>query len=142
MKEPISVPISPTVASAVVLIARLLAEPPAVPLTLPIVIALAIPVPTVRVTPLSSVVLPRVISPVEAPPTVTLVPDTWTAVPRLITPVPCALTLPSRITWNGAVATTPPTKFTAPELPSVTVPVLLKIVSPPMEFGDWAMLTL
>ncbi len=111
---PISVPITPTLAAPVVLIARFDTVPPATPDIDPKVMAFAIPVPTVSVNPLLMVALPSVISPVDAPPTVAFAVTVTGVVPRLITPVPKAEIVPAIDLLLGAVATKPPVNVLVP----------------------------
>ena len=129
---PKSVPTAPlTVTAPVVLTARLEAAPPATPLTAAKLIGVAAPAPTVSVLPSAIVVLNSVIWPVEAPPTVASAVTLTAVVPRLMTPVPAALIVPAMLFEDGAVAVTPAVKarVSAASLPSVTVPVLLKVTA-------------
>ena len=137
---PMSVPTaSATVTTPVVFTVKLESEPLATPLTASRLIAFAIPVPTVSVTPSLIVASPRSIVPVAAPPivafavTVTPVPLSPSVV--VLAPV-VAATVPATLTADGAVAVTPPTNVVlSPEpSPSVTAPVLAKVVVPAIEF--------
>ena len=137
---PMSVPTaSATVTTPVVFNVKFDAALAATPLTRSRLIVFAIPVPTVSVTPSLIVASPRSIVPVAAPPivafavTVTPVPLSPSVI--VLAPV-VAATVPATLIPEGAVAVTPPTKvvLSPAASPSVTEPVLAKVVVPAIEF--------
>ena len=134
-----------TFATPVVLIVSVSAPAPALPITEPRFSALAMPVPTVRDLPSAIVALPSVIAPVAAPPTVALSVTLTALVPRLIVLAPVvAAIVPAMFLLEGAVAVTPPTNvvLSVAWSPRVTVPVLLNVVEPAIEFEPPVRLTL